>query len=592
MSLSDVIPVIEGMGARRVGDGKWKLRCPAHEDKTPSLDVTRGTGGKVLLICRAGCSVESVMSGLGLDMQALFDADGRDQAPRETLPPDRWPVTETYTYEDAGGDPVFRVQRHTSPDSGSKTFRQQRWTPGGWVSGMDGVKRVLYRLPRVLEALPGPVYVCEGERDVDALTSLGATATTNAGGAGKWDASFSTALRGRNVVILPDNDPPGEKHADLVKAALTGVAASVKVLRLPGLPPKGDVSDWLGEGGTLAQLDGLVARAEAGATFIASVSRLDGERVDRLANGRVVLKFGVKFLDEALGGITRRDLILVGAKTGAGKTQLASNIALANCRAGRRVHYFALEAEDREIERRMKFQAVAARYYREYAGSHVALRFVDWYSGRLDGILGRFESAADDDLKTVLKNLHTYYRVDSFTSDDFAKHLEAVREETDLVILDHFHYVDSEDTNENRAAKRTVKQIRDSALRAERPVIVVGHVRKSDPKFGPLIPTEEAFHGSSDIVKIATKAIMIAPDYATDTGERTLWSTYMQIVKCRQDSSLTRYVARIEFDTRTDSYKEHYVLGRLTEGGKAFVGLDRGAWPAWKEGENEIRSDV
>ena len=514
-------------------------------------------------------------------MTALFEEDGRGEA-RETLPPEKWPTTATYTYEDAGGDPLFRVLRKTSPDSGTKTFRQQRYIKGDWVPGMDGVTKVLYGLPRIEAEKAEAVFVVEGERDADGLTSMGLVATTNAGGAGKWEAGYSQSLRGRHVVILPDNDPPGEKHAVAVKAALDGVAASVKILRLPGLPHKGDVSDWIGSGGTAARLRSMAARAEAGACFMPSPERIDGERAERLANGAGILSFGVKFLDDAMGGITRRDLVLIGAKTGSGKTQLASNIAMTNCRAGKRVHYFALEAEDREIERRMKFQLLAAIYYRDFVGAHIKLRYIDWYNGRLDYVLGRFEREADEELRELTRNLSTYYRVDSFTSDDFAKHLDAIREETDLAVLDHFHYVDSTDDNENRGHKRIVKQIRDSVLRAEKPVIVIGHIRKSDPKVTPLVPTEEAFHGSSDIVKIATKAIMIAPDYETETGNPSLWSTYMQIVKCRQDSSLTRYVARVNYDTKHDAYEEFYVLGRLTDGGREFKGLDSGQWPTWK----------
>lgn len=582
MAIRELVAALEGRGLKRAGEGRWMAKCPSHDDGTASLSLTRGTGGKVLMHCHAGCSTESIVQALGLEMQVLFEDDGKGEA-SEKFPPDKWPVTDTYTYESAAGDPVFRVLRKTSPDSGNKTFRQQQYRNGDWVSGMEGVKRVLYGLPRIASEKSETVFVVEGERDADALTSLGLVATTNCGGAGKWEASYSEALRGRNVVVLPDNDPPGEKHALVVRAALEGFAVSAKILRLPGLPPKGDVSDWIGMGGTAERLRSMAARAEAGAVFMPSPERLYGERAERLANGRDCLTFGVRFLDDAMGGITKRDLILIGAKTGSGKTSLASNIAMNNCRAGRRVHYFALEAEDREIERRMKFQIVASIYYREYVGDKIKLRYVDWYSGKLDYVLGRFESQADAELTTLTKNLHTYYRVDSFTGDDFAKHLEAIREETDLVVLDHFHYVDSTDENENRGHKRIVKQIRDSALRADKPVIVVGHVRKSDPKFAPLIPTEEAFHGSSDIVKIATKAIMIAPDYETETGHASIWSTYMQIVKCRQDSSLTRYVARLNFDTRVDAYEDFYVLGRLTDGGHTFEGLDTGAWPTWKE---------
>jgi hypothetical protein len=582
MALRDIVSRLGDHGIKSVAEGRWMARCPGHDDRQASLSVSRGTGGRALLHCHAGCEIEAIVSALGMELADLFPEE-REKAAEETLPPDRWPITCSYTYENADGDPVFRVNRMTSPDSGNKTFRQQRYVNGDWVSGMDGVQRVLYRLPRLLEALASePVLVSEGERDVDALTLLGFVATTNPGGAGKWLPEYTAALKGRTVVVLPDNDPPGEKHALLVAASIATAAASVKILHLPGLPPKGDASDWIGSGGTAEQLRAMIARLDAGASFMPSAQRLEGERIDRLALSRHMLSFGVSFLDDALGGIMRRDLILLGAKTGTGKTQLASNIAMANCQAGKQVHYFALEAEEREIERRIKFQLIATAYY-QHAVSPRRIRFIDWYSGRLDSELAHFEPRATEELAKMLKNLHTYYRVDTFTSDDFARQLEAIREQTDLVILDHFHYVDSADENENRSHKRIVKQIRDSALRAERPVIVIGHVRKSgDQRYAPLVPTEEAFHGSSDIVKIATKAIMIAPDYETQTGDPSLWPTYMQIVKCRQDSSLSRYVARLTFHTRTDSYLEDYDLGRLVDGGKSFEFVDRKQWPTWK----------
>lgn len=585
MALRDIVSKLGDHGIKPVREGSWMARCPGHDDRQASLSISRGTGGRALLHCHAGCDVEDIVRALGLELSDLFPED-KEQTAQETLPPERWPVSATYTYEDAAGDPVFRVLRMTSPDSGNKTFRQQRYVNGDWVSGMEGVARILYKLPRLLEAPAGePILIAEGERDIDALTHLGFIATTNVGGAGKWLGEYGQHLLGRDVVILPDNDTPGEKHAKLVSEALAGVASTVKILRLPGLPPKGDVSDWIGLGGTTEQLRSLIARVDAGAMFLPSPERLVGERADRMELARHMLGFGVSFLDDALGAIMRRDLILIGAKTGTGKTQLASNIAMFNCGAGRKVHYFALEAEDREIERRMKFQLLATAYY-QHAMSPRRLRFIDWYQGKLDFELGHFEARANEQLAAMLKNLHTYYRVDSFTSDDFARQLEAVRDQTDLVILDHFHYVDSTDENENRSHKRIVKQIRDSVLRADRPVIVVGHVRKSgDPRYAPLVPTEEAFHGSSDIVKIATKAIMIAPDYETQSGDPSLWPTFMQIVKCRQDSSLCRYVARLTFNTRTDSYLDDYDLGRLVDGGRTFELVDRNQWPTWKRSE-------
>ncbi len=590
MALGDIVRRLSDHRIKPAGDGRWIALCPAHEDNSPSLSVARGTGGKALVHCHAGCPTERVVEALGLKLTDLFDEDKSEREARETLPPDKWPITSTYTYESAAGDPLYRVLRMTSPDSGNKTFRQQRFVDGKWLPGMDGVDRVLYALPRLSdpELADETVFLVEGERDADNLTLLGLVVTTNVGGAGKWSDDYTVELKGRHVVVVPDNDDPGEKHAATVSKALEGSAASVRVLRLPGLPPKGDVTDWIGNGGTAEQLRAMVARLTAGASFMPSPQRLVGERADRLEAGSKRLSFGVDFLDHALGGITRRDLILVGAKTGSGKTQLALNIAIANCRKGKRVHYFALEAEDRELERRMKFQILATAFY-QHTTSGRKLRFVDWYNGMLDDELHHFEPRADQELAALLKNLRTYYRIDSFTGDDFARHLSAIRDETDLVVLDHFHYVDAEDENENRAHRKLVKLIRDSVLRADRPVIVVGHIRKSDPRNATLVPTEEAFHGSSDIVKIATKAIMIAPDYDTQTGVPTLWSTYMRIVKCRQDSSVTRYCARLLYDTRTDSYQPEYSLGRLVDGDRTFEPVASWAMPAWKVRQEEIQ---
>lgn len=571
--------------AKPAGEGRWSARCPAHEDGTSSLQVTRGTGGRTLIVCFAGCKLDDIVQSMGIGLSDLFEGDDRKTA-IETLPESKWPVTATYTYQNAIGEPLYRVLRRTSQDSGRKTFRQEKRNGSVWQPGMEGVDRVLYRLPQILDPETGDdvIWVTEGEKDADALSAMGLVATTNVGGAGKWEPQYTAALKGRHVVILPDNDKPGEEHAAVVSKALTGVAASVRILRLPGLPNKGDVSDWLGEGGTVEQLRAMSDRVGWGDCFLSSPKRLDGERAERLELARHTLSFGVRYLDDAFTGINRRDLVLVGAKTGVGKSQIVTNIAVANCLAGKRVHIFALEAEDREIERRIKYQFVARAYHDEGRFSHRPIRFADWYAGKLDGLLARHEAKADADTAKLLKNLNTYYRIASFTSDDFSRMLDSIHDETDLVVLDHFHYVDSDDENENRGHKRIVKQIRDSALSADRPVIVVGHIRKSDPRNAPLIPTEEAFHGSSDIVKIATKAVMLAPDYETPQQHRSVWPTYIQVVKCRQDSSLTRYAARCSFDTRVNSYEDEYLLGRLTDGGKTFEAVPPASVPDWATG--------
>jgi len=162
-----------------------------------------------------------------------------------------------YDYRDEIGNLLFQVVRYKP-----KAFAQRRPDgQGGWIWDLRGVRRVLYRLPELLANPDAVVYVTEGEKDADRLAREGLTATTNSGGAGKWGKEHAEALQGRDVVILPDNDDPGRKHAQQVARALDGVARSVKIVELPDLPEKGDVSDWLATGHSVEELKAVVEAA-------------------------------------------------------------------------------------------------------------------------------------------------------------------------------------------------------------------------------------------------------------------------------------------------------------------------------------------
>jgi hypothetical protein len=93
---------------------------------------------------------------------------------------------------------------------------------------------------------------------VETLRELGITATCNPMGAGKWKPEFNKYFKGKLVVIIPDNDEPGKKHAQDVAMNLKGIAESIKILGLPDLPEKGDVSDWFLKGGGKQELVGLM----------------------------------------------------------------------------------------------------------------------------------------------------------------------------------------------------------------------------------------------------------------------------------------------------------------------------------------------
>jgi hypothetical protein len=167
-----------------------------------------------------------------------------------------------YDYQDEAGTILFQVWRYPARADGKKDFKQARPGPDGWALGIEGVRRVPYRLPGLLAADPTQwVLIPEGEKDVDRLTELGFVATTNPMGAGNWRSEYSEHLRGRRVCLLLDNDPDGETHSAKTGGELAGIATEPRVLRLPGLPTKGDVSDWLDAGGTADELARLIEEA-------------------------------------------------------------------------------------------------------------------------------------------------------------------------------------------------------------------------------------------------------------------------------------------------------------------------------------------
>jgi putative DNA primase/helicase len=170
-----------------------------------------------------------------------------------------------YRYVNEIGGLVLEVIR---TKSGKPRFRQRKpdaSKPFGWdwkTRDIPYARRPLYRLPQLLAADETDlVFITEGEKDADNLASRGLIATTNSGGAGKWCPEYAEMFRGKHVVVLPDNDPAGEGHIRVVASSVHGVAASLRVLALPGLGHKGDVSDWLAAGGTAGGLQRLALEA-------------------------------------------------------------------------------------------------------------------------------------------------------------------------------------------------------------------------------------------------------------------------------------------------------------------------------------------
>ena len=277
-------------GVTSGGPDQWKARCPAHDDRHASLSVGRGKDGKALVKCQAGCATAAVVGAVGLTMADLASPNGDGKAPAKT--PRR--IVRAYPYEDAAGKLLFQSVRFDPKD-----FSQRRPDgKGKWIWNLDGVPRVLYRLPELLAADKADwVFVVEGEKDADSLAALGLIATTNPQGAGKWGKLFDdSALDGWKVAIIPDRDKPGQAHGLDVAAKRHGKSAVVKIVDLPSMPPKPDgkprkdVSDWIEwlDGKTNEELaSALLNMAEAAATFDPATSA--NTMPANPAKGRIVL---------------------------------------------------------------------------------------------------------------------------------------------------------------------------------------------------------------------------------------------------------------------------------------------------------------
>lgn len=231
-------------GAKQIGGSEHKALCLFHEDTDPSLNFNDQTGQYFCHGCgKKGDFLHFYGKINSLDTKRDFGKILKGIADDFGIPVDqkKFKLLKSYDYVDAAGKILFQVCRMDPKD-----FRQRRpGVNGKWIWKMkgSGVQRVLYRLPEVLKA--DEVIICEGEADTDNLYNIGFTATTSPCGAKKWRDEYNDTLKGKNVVLLPDNDIEGKEHMTRVAQSLRGIVKSLKWIELPNLQSKGDVSDFI-----------------------------------------------------------------------------------------------------------------------------------------------------------------------------------------------------------------------------------------------------------------------------------------------------------------------------------------------------------
>lgn len=330
---------------KKSGNG-WKARCPAHKDRTPSLSISEGDDGRVLLHCYVGCSLNSICGAVEMKPADLFPSTvSTSTQPRESgkkrqyrrqdngkpagknfstardavaaldgmMAKEKGRRVGQWTYHDAQGDPVAVIARYDLPTpkgvKQEKSYRPVARCGDQWAIGGMPEPRPLYCLPDLSGA--DRVFITEGEKAADAARAIGLTATTSAHGSQSADKADWSPLAGKECVILPDHDEPGGKYADAVTAILAKLTppAVVKVVDLPDLPEHGDIVDWIDAHGDAAEPDELRQQVEALADRAEAIqpdrpeSSTEGEAQDTMADDDQKDSWPDALADEAFHGL-------------------------------------------------------------------------------------------------------------------------------------------------------------------------------------------------------------------------------------------------------------------------------------------------
>ncbi len=308
-------------------------RCPAHADGNPSLSITRD-GDHMIVNCFAGCGFAEIMKAIRRGMPDAETGDDRadfDPGVGAAAPDAQGLVT--YDYTDAEGKLVYQVCRQGS-GKGKRFFQRRPDAGGGWILDVPENMRTLYNLPAVLAAAKKgwPVFVVEGEKDVESLKAASnrtdAPVTTSPCGAGKWLDRYADHLKGcAAVMLLADNDAPGERHIMDVAASCRRRGIPTRRVRLPGLPEmkKGaDVTDWF----DAVHRDELKQRGAEFAAAVKAAQPFPSVGDFGAIGGAELTALPVEEHPFIVAAIAPVGLTLISAGEKSGKSLLAQQVAL------------------------------------------------------------------------------------------------------------------------------------------------------------------------------------------------------------------------------------------------------------------------
>lgn len=339
MLLDEFLELLDGVTA---SGGGWMARCPAHEDRAPSLSIGAGEQG-IVVKCMADCPTEAVVASMGLRISDLFYTTSKGGSLGEP--------EAIYQYTDEDGKVLFEAVRFPG-----KKFRQRHTDAetGEVVWGLENVRRVLFGLSGVLSTASagGTIYLCEGEKDVLNIMKAGAVATCNPMGAGKWRDEYTSMLKGAYVIIVQDKDEAGRHHASRVRDELREEGILVSVVEAK---EGKDASDHLEAGFSLEEFQpvvervrrGIVTAREMAANAEVHLHSEEGHGSEYVVPDFLVARHALAFRPSRM--------YLLGGYTGDGKTTKMLQIVRSLCSqpVPPRVGVFSMEMSSDDLRNRL-----------------------------------------------------------------------------------------------------------------------------------------------------------------------------------------------------------------------------------------------
>lgn len=292
-----------------------------------------------------------------------------------------------------------------------------------------------------------------------------------------------------------------------------------------------------------------------------------------------ICTFGIKPLDDAMFGMLPNDLIVIGADSGVGKSEICLDIALHNASKGKKVCLYFIEGGHEEAINRIKWKRLQDSYYSN-GHSGIDMDYRKWRMNMIKSdTLDKITNGCKEYMKSLLKdNLHIFSFEEGFKIDDLIGSLNGTKK-PELIIIDHLQYFTlTNPKNELQEMTEILIKVKNITQHHKIPVVLISHLRKKEKDRG--LPSQEDFFGTSNIAKICSQAVVIAPYFSADDYNTEKFPTFFRFVKSRTGLR-SSYAVLCDFNLKKGKYNEEYLVYKLVKDTPSKEPIETYKLPKW-----------